>query len=94
LKPEKYRPSNGTEGMLFYEEWCESCEKQGCIEEGPHCEIMNRTLEHDREDEMYPDEWCYDEQGVACCTAYRPSGNKNTQKCMDLREQRGQMRLF
>jgi hypothetical protein len=48
-----YRPSNGTEGMLFMEEWCANCKLQhpeylGCDE------VVGKSLRHEPKDNEYP----------------------------------------
>ena len=75
-------------------EWCDKCSNQGSIEEGPHCEIINMVYNYDIEDEKYPDEWCFDEQGIPCCTRYNIGINEHTAKARELREKLGQLRLF
>lgn len=94
MKPEKYQPSNGTEGMSFYCDWCETCVNEGDVEDGEGCEILGRTMVYKVEDSEYPKEWCYDEQGVPCCTAYKPPADENTKKVRELLEGAGQLRLF
>ena len=59
----KYRPSNGTEGMMFMEHFCERCSKE------PDCEIIGKTMVYDETDEEYPGEWTFD-HGQPCCTAF------------------------
>lgn len=73
MKPgNKYRPSNGTEGMIFIENHCDHC-----IHEFPHpdknpkCEIMSASFLYDINHEKYPKEWVYDEKGHPTCTNYR-----------------------
>jgi hypothetical protein len=51
---EKYKPSNGAEGMFFMEIFCFRCKHY----EG--CDILNRTLVYNTTDAEYPDEWQYD----------------------------------
>ncbi len=94
MEPEKYQPSNGTEGMEFYSQWCDSCENEGDVEDGLGCGILARTMILSISDENYPEEWCYDEHGVPCCTRYNTGANEHTAKARELREKRGQLRLF
>lgn len=61
---EKFRPSNGTQGEAFMDDWC------GCCGKYWECDIAARTLMHDIDHPAYPDEWTYGENGEACCTAY------------------------
>jgi len=67
-----YRPSNGTEGMIFQEEFCDQCSKDNpSLETGAGgCEIMFRSMCHDVDDPEYPTEWVYDDNGEPTCTAF------------------------
>ncbi len=74
-----YRPSNGTEGIGFYENWCGLCVadipfREGDCENG--CRILANTLVYDLDDPEYPDEWVYDADGNPCCTAFREEAGK------------------
>lgn len=91
---EKYRPSNGTEGMEFYSSWCETCCNDGGIDTDDGCEILTKTMVLDIEDEGYPNEWVYDEQGVPCCTRYDVPSDTHTARTRRMREEKGQLRLF
>lgn len=73
-----YRPSNGTEGLVFMWNWCSKCvrdkEMNGtCAKEGREpgeddwCEILSRSF---RIDEALP-EWRVDDHGWAYCSAFR-----------------------
>ena len=81
---QKYRPSNGTEGEIFIENWCSQCARDRAMREGANidecdddevCEIIARTFAHDVEDEQYPTEWQFDEHGQPCCKAFIPAGS-------------------
>jgi hypothetical protein len=64
-----YRPSNGSEGANFIEEWCGKCAKsdgQGC----GGCDITDRTMNTDPDDPAYPVEWNYREDGQPQCTSW------------------------
>nr|WP_319491094.1 hypothetical protein [uncultured Desulfobacter sp.] len=61
---EIFRPSNGTEGMIFFNQFCDQCKKIS------HCEIIGKTMALDMEDPGYPTEWLYGEDGQPCCTAF------------------------
>lgn len=76
-----YRPSNGTEGMIFFEEWCFRCKKDDLFRcEDPdksttRCDILDKTMALDSDDPEYPKEWVYDpgkidEGGHPQCTAF------------------------
>jgi hypothetical protein len=63
---DKYRPANGTEGMVFQEKWCNKCKRDW--DEGG-CEIYTRAFLFGTEDSDYPKEWIYqDEKPI--CTAF------------------------
>lgn len=69
MKP--YRPSNGTEGMGFIENWCENCVHEA--DEDKPCQILGRTMAFQIDDPQYPKEWVETESGPKC-TAYREIG--------------------
>lgn len=69
-----YRPSNGTEGTWFVDEWCCNCihgkyEHTGDIADKP-CELLTASFMCDIKDPMYPKEWIYDKDGHPACTAF------------------------
>ncbi len=71
----KYRPSNGTEGMCFIDEYCCNCihgkyEHTGDTNDNP-CEILSRSFLYDVDEKEYPEEWTYDDKGEPCCTAFK-----------------------
>lgn len=79
----KYQPSNGTEGECFFAGWCCHCARDKAMREGcdidecddnEKCEIIANTMVYKPSDPEYPSEWCYDEKGVPCCTAFIESG--------------------
>lgn len=63
-----YRPSNGTEGMIFYSSWCETCVLEG---EKRHCSIYARSFLYYIGHKDYPKEWVYGESRRPICTAHR-----------------------
>ena len=67
-----YRPSNGTEGNMFMDLWCNYCKREIAYQEerDPPCAIMLGTFVFDVRDPEYPKEWCYTEDGQPCCTAF------------------------
>lgn len=76
---EKWRPSNGTEGDLFFASWCFQCARDRSMSEGADydelddgdvCEIIPRTFLHDVDAPEYPIEWQYGTDGQPCCTAF------------------------
>ncbi|MHC4566634.1 MAG: hypothetical protein ACYTE3_12850 [Planctomycetota bacterium] len=57
-----YRPSNGTEGMIFEEEFCLQCKKDRYHETqdpADGCNILMRALAYNIEDDDYPEEWVW-----------------------------------
>jgi hypothetical protein len=66
---DKYRPSNGTEGIGFQERYCFRC-KNDDEEKGKLCDILTRTYAFDVDDPRYPEEWTY-KDGKPVCTAFQ-----------------------
>ena len=71
---EPYRPSNGTEGMIFVSNWCENCihgkyEHTGDTNDNP-CEILTRSYFYDIKDKEYPKEWIYNDKDIPTCTSF------------------------
>jgi hypothetical protein len=80
---EKYRPSNGTEGDLFFASWCAECERDKVLcnqidfddaPDGDLCPIIGLSFLHNVEDAEYPQEWQYGKDGQPCCTAFVAKG--------------------
>lgn len=99
----KYKPSNGTEGMMFQSEWCEKCWKDRHAEDDPTkgCQILLRTMMYDSRHPHYPGEWRRDpETDEPICTAFL-SYEEHENRCKKRgiqrykqREAKGQQRLF
>jgi hypothetical protein len=64
-----YRPSNGTEGAWFEDRFCSNCTKDKFDEGGDSCEILGNAFCFSIDEEGYPSEWIYDDQGEPTCTA-------------------------
>lgn len=63
-----YRPSNGTVGESFRNDWCDRCGKDS---PSRPCSIFGRTLFHDIGDPEYPEEWQEAPSSTdARCTAF------------------------
>ena len=58
-----YRPSNGTEGCIFYETFCHTCLHEAGERE---CDIYTRSLAFDIDDDEYPGEWIYYKEQPTC----------------------------
>jgi hypothetical protein len=66
---EKYRPSNGTEGMGFEEKFCLQCIHCDPNPSGKkQCKIWFMALNYETNEPEYPTEWTYDEKGKPTCT--------------------------
>lgn len=79
----KYRPSNGTEGLIFFDHWCSNCQRDKSMREGEPveecddnelCQIIALTHAHDIDDPEYPAEWIINSDGQPCCTAFIEAG--------------------
>lgn len=75
LKPDagrKWRPSNGTEGELFIERFCQHCihDADHRDDTGSGCEILIRTWAYDIDDPKYPAQWRIGPDGQPTCTAF------------------------
>ena len=66
----KWRPSNGTEGEIFIEEYCHNC-----ICDDPenelYCSIIAQSMAYDIDEEQYPSEWQIGKDGQPTCTNYK-----------------------
>lgn len=93
---EKYRPSNGTEGEVFFDCWCRHCQRDKAMREGvdidecddnERCDIIAKTFCHDVKDAEYPIEWQYGKDGQPRCTAYINAGEAiPTPRCSNTKE--------
>jgi len=59
-----YRPSNESEGEMFYGSYCDSCKR------AVGCPIVCMAMAVDIDDEGYPKEWVYGDDGQPTCTAF------------------------
>lgn len=62
----KWRPSNGTEGDIFRQSWCDKCKR----DINSDCPILGATMMYDVDDDGYPMEWQYGNDGQPVCTAF------------------------
>ena len=73
---EKYRPSNGTEGMSFMAEFCDQCAVRGI------CRILPKVMALHTDDPEYPEQWTYDAEGYPTCASFtESSGPKRRKPC-------------
>ena len=72
---QRYCPSNGTAGEMFSSRFCEQCTHEKFIHTGVHgdkqCDILNRSIIHDRDDKLFPTEWQYDLNDNPTCIAFK-----------------------
>ena len=74
MKNNSYRPSNGTEGMIFVDKYCSNCihgkyEHTGDTKDNP-CEILTLSYFYDTHEKEYPKEWIYNNEGKPTCTSF------------------------
>ena len=66
-----FQPSNGTEGMMFTDAFCDNCLHQHPDpNHKKQCMILCRTMCHSPKDKEYPEEWVYNDEGWPVCTAW------------------------
>lgn len=74
---EKYLPSNGTEGEIFFDGWCRQCARDRSMRDGEPfddcddnelCDIIARAFRGE------VDEWVYGPDDEPMCTAFVPAG--------------------
>jgi hypothetical protein len=71
MKIRPYRPSNGTEGEIFMEQWCERCQHDD-QEFEEYCPIVADTMAFDIGDKDYPKEWIYKPgTDIPICTNFK-----------------------
>lgn len=80
---QKYRPSNGAEGEIFFDAWCYQCQRDKSMREGApleecddneRCNIIADTFAYAVDHPKYPAAWQYGEDGQPCCTAFVEAG--------------------
>lgn len=82
MKP--YQPSNGTEGMMFFEEWCAKCKKDDTFrDEGgeERCPIIDAAFMYSPGDPEYPKEWVWNPERLkedGCLTIGGDTGARCT----------------
>ena len=67
---EPYRPSNGTEGDIFYSAWCAKCTRDSGPDDA--CDILVNIYALPIDDPAYPVEWREDGPSGPRCTAFEP----------------------
>lgn len=70
-----FRPSNGTEGMIFTDAFCDRCIHEKFTHTGNDkdkmCDILNATMAFGINDKEYPSEWQFDSDGWPTCTKWQ-----------------------
>lgn len=72
MEIERYRPSNGTEGEIFQNMWCATCQHEHAHREdwsADGCKILTMTMALPIDHPDYPCEWQMGPNGPRC-TAY------------------------
>lgn len=81
-----YQPCNGTEGLVFTDQWCGQCARdkafngtkvhiEDCAED-ELCQIVAMTMMcGSTDDQRYPKEWVFGADGQPCCTAFVHMGD-------------------
>lgn len=64
---DKYRPVNNMEGGIFIDNWCLNCLNE--TDKLP-CRILTCAFVFDINDESYPEEWTYNDNGSPICTEF------------------------
>lgn len=69
-----FRPSNGTEGMMFDDAVCAKCvnDAQHRITQKGGCTILGRAMAFNTTDDGYPPEWRFNDEGWPTCLAFDP----------------------
>ena len=79
-----YQPSNGTEGAVFWSEWCSHCSRDKAMREGANiddcdddevCAILGASFRGEAK------EWVYGTNGQPICTAFHEYGTAETFRC-------------
>ena len=69
---DNYFPSNGTEGMIFWDRNCFRCYKE------KQCSILTNSLIGKE-----PKQWVYNEEGIPICTSLRTDRPKTKKKAIN-----------
>lgn len=100
---EKYRPGNGTEGAVFFANWCCTCARDKAMRDGwevedcddsERCDIIAKTMAYRIHEPQYPPQWQFGKDGQPCCTAYVPAGAAIPGPSAEALEAAGQARLL
>ena len=64
-----YMPSNGTEGQIFMEKYCDKCYKE------KNCNMLLNSMIGKQ-----PKQWIYDKNNKPTCTSFNPNRPKSNNK--------------
>ena len=70
LAHKPYRPSNGAEGEVFAEQFCDQCIYDNYPNK-PLCDIIAKSMSLDIEHKDYPKEWIHNGNGEPLCTKFK-----------------------
>jgi len=89
---QKYTPSNGTEGEVFWANWCCQCSKDKAMREGApledcddneRCDILGASFRGEAK------EWVYGPDGQPMCTAFHEFGTPVPYRCPETNDMFG-----
>lgn len=70
----RYRPGNGTEGENFMHRFCYRCIQEKHTHTGvdgdKQCPLIDASMSYSVDDDKYPSEWTYDDNGEPVCTTF------------------------
>lgn len=68
-----FQPSNGTEGMVFMDAFCDRCihEHPDPEQQQPKCNIIMLTMCYSPGEKEYPEEWVYNDEGWPVCAKWK-----------------------
>ena len=79
-----YQPSNGTEGEVFWSEWCRKCSRDSAMradadlddcDDNEQCEILDASFRGEAK------EWLFGTDGQPICTAFHEFGTPEPFRC-------------
>lgn len=84
---EPYRPSNGTEGMMFEEEFCSRCVKQDGPDGDSMCSVWDAAMFFSADEPDYPKELVWSPEGHPICKAFDDgTKEKHAPRCPDTKD--------
>jgi len=91
MTPNKpYLPSNGTEGMIFEERWCERCTRHSLNPNAKtQCVHLLRALCGENNGR-----WFYDKSGSGECIAFKSREEAYKNRKRSVKQDKNQLRMF